>query len=187
MKTFLTLLAVFVATVSFGQTSQILSDGIDGISRTVRTKSQECVSQDGGEMRISMSCIRVDGREFWSLNVDFVYDAPTSMEKGDLMLIKVANNEIIELAQYSDGIVTSGFDKSAGRKRKNEYIVKANYRLDKNQIYKISQGVKRIRVTKSTGKEDYNYSRDVVARAIVDGYRAISDALMATPDIRVGF
>lgn len=184
---------LFVAMVLLGcataEAQSIIADEVK--SSGVRVIVGETVAardmKDKQVFFVGLSAIQKGDTTLWHLGVKVIEWGAYRINKGDILLIKTMNDEVIQLAANDDydatvrTVHTEPFVYS-------DYSVTALYPISTDDIVKLCSGVKKIRQEVSIGDtHDKEYKKDKIGAVISSECRLIRNALSKKKTIYDGF
>lgn len=160
-------------------------------SRFIASESVNCRNgmSDKHPMFFAVTRFSLNNRIEWSLSVDFPDIKSFKIPEGGRLLMKLSDDNIIELKQTLPTAETidivGTYNNMAGIRT---YTMRGNYAITEAQIAQIAEkGVVKIRVERDTDTFDVNYKKNKVGSAISSAYEAIKEAAAGSSDLKSGF
>lgn len=125
----------------------------------------------------------------WALLVQFSDLRSFTIPQGGLMLIKLADDSVIELRQqYPAGDTADIVGEYNAAANMRIHTMKGSYGITEEQLHAIAGStIKKIRVECDLDTFDTNYKKDKVGAAIRGGYNAVNGAASANKNVRSDF
>lgn len=188
MKKLLLLIAVFfVSCITTTEESKISSDSLSSEGRII-TCYDERVWNDGlRDFDFSLTAIsKSDSEVSYILKIGVVDIQPYEIWRGNVLLLKTVNDEIIKL--HSRDFFDS-FKTNYTRKGDKIYVANAEYIIKESDLLKLCKGVKKIRQERGTkGRwHEMVYKKDNMGWKLHNQVEAINKALKEEKTIYVNF
>lgn len=127
-----------------------------------------------------------EGATVYNLIIRIPSEAPISIKKGSVILLKTFNDEIITLycnSDYEDKIGKY----IGGALHTTVYNISPSYTIEEIDIERFRDGIKKIRVEFPLETKDKEFSKDKFGKHIYTEYELIKEALTKKKDITDGF
>lgn len=186
-KLFLFLMMLFACNVLHAQS--IISDEVtsDGLRMVIGETVAARDLKDKQVFFVGLSALQKDSIEIWMLSVKVIEWGAYRINKGNILLLKTMNDEVIQLQADGDydatvrNVHTEPFVYS-------DYSVTAHYPITKEDILKLCGGVKKIRQEVSLGEiHDKDYKKDKIGAILTTEVNLLSNALKEKKSIYDGF
>ncbi len=185
MKNFILLLTVaFFGITSFAQEAQVILDTVDPDGQRTVGTNRLVVSNMSDDITLYIALLYVGdpaerSESAWGINVSLVSTSSFSLPEDSLMLIKLDNDEIIEVEQICETYETEDRVGEYDRNSKTRlYTMNGTYQISEDNIKKIlSHSVAKVRVIRNINPIDYTYDSDIFTSALREEYDLISSAI----------
>ena len=113
--------------------------------------------------------------------------SPYEIKKGMILLLKTTNDEVIQLKAVEDFDAVIRDIHAGGGFVYSDYSTVAWYPITEDELYKVCQGIKKIRQEHSRATFDKEYKKDKIGNVIKLEYAQIKSALKTKKSITDGF
>lgn len=126
-------------------------------------------------------------KTFYYIRVKAVSLSPYEIKRGMALLLKTTNDEIIQLKVVEDFDAVVRDIHEAGGIIYTDYSTVAWYPITEEELYKVCQGIKKIRQEHASATFDKEYKKDKIGNVIKLEYAQIKSALKKQKSITDGF
>ena len=126
-------------------------------------------------------------KTFYYIRVKTVSLSPYEIKKGMILLLKTTNDEVIQLKAVEDFDAVIRDIHDGGGFVYSDYSTVAWYPITEDELYKVCQGIKKIRQEHSRATFDKEYKKDKIGNVIKLEYAQIKSALKTKKSITDGF
>ena len=126
-------------------------------------------------------------KTFYYIRVKTVSLSPYEIKKGMILLLKTTNDEVIQLKAVEDFDAVIRDIHDGGGFVYSDYSTVAWYPITEDELYKVCQGIKKIRQEHSRATFDKEYKKDKIGNVIKLEYDQIKSALKTKKSITDGF
>lgn len=182
-KLLLSIMMCATTLLTFGQTAELMFDKTDSDGfRVITTKAINCRNgmSDKHPMLFSISRFSKEDKVSWSIDVDFTDMTQFKIPQGATMLIKLNDDQIIELKQTRP---TNDTEDLVGNYNSTAnlriYTMHGSYEVTEDQLQIISgTGIKKIRIERQLDSFDTEYKKDKVAPILKEQYQLVKNAAL---------